>query len=412
MHSSTDKRPDDDLISQTLSFDPVLVPEEEPQPVRIREIRDGTGEPALEVTLQIRAPHARRVEMLVHHEYFPFHPTSSGIWEAPFPWRDAYTRVQLIVDGMEILSPYLPITWAHGRPCNFVSLPAADDAAWRLQDIPHGTVHEEKFFSSVTRRTHACVVYTPPGYEQEQDRAYPVLYLQHGWGENEQSWLCAGRADRILDALIHEGNCVPMIVVMLAGMVQTGERGADGRLLYDHTLFPRQLLTDVLPLIRRHYRIREGRENTAIAGLSMGSMQACRTAFTHPECFGSVGLFSGFLHDFIEGNPQMDDIDRPPATDAHLAFLERPDAGEVFSVFFRAIGDRDDYLEHFLADDALLAEHPIPQIRRIYSGIHDWNVWRECLRDFLPLLFRSEADDGQTATQKEKRGTEDRSGEV
>ena len=291
-------------------------------------------------------------------------------WQGCFELGEGFQYVTLRVDGAEVLTPYLPIGYGYARPVNYVDPPHRDEDYYQLRDVPHGTVARHFFPSSVTGQTESCVVYQPPCFDAS--RAYPVLYLQHGYGENETGWVCQGRTNFMLDNLIAEGKAVPMLVVMANGMVQ------DPAGLLGPRTFPELLVRDLIPYIDATYHTLTDKWHRAMAGLSMGSMHTSVATMEHPELFGYAGLFSGFLRT-LRGGEQP-----------HLAALDDPEKFAVdYRVFFRAMGKADVYFKTFEEDDAILAEKGITTMRRIlYEGGHDWQVWRQCLRDFLPLLFR------------------------
>lgn len=291
-------------------------------------------------------------------------------WSGCFDLGSGFQYVTLKVDGAEVLSPYLPIGFGYARPVNYVDPPAQDEAYYQLRDVPHGTVTRHFFPSTVTGQTESCLVYQPPRFEAS--RAYPVLYLQHGYGENETGWVCQGRMNFILDNLIAEGKAEEMLVVMADGMVQT-----DSEYL-PFTAFPELLLRDLLPYIEATYHPLGDKWHRAMAGLSMGSAHTSVVTLTHPELFGYAGLFSGFL--------RMIRTEEQP----HLAALDDPEKfARDYRVFFRGIGTADTYFHTFAEDDEILRSKGIRTDRRVlYEGAHDWQVWRQCLRDFLPLLFR------------------------
>lgn len=386
-----------DLTAQPLSFCPVIPPAGEPQPVT----QDKEGN----VWVNIRADHASRVAMRIYEEEYPFEKGDDGIWHLKYPFRDGIVYVQLLIDGMEVMTPYLPVCYGYSRPYNCIMLeeteerydvPEGESGAaelagtvdfYRLKDVPHGAVRREYYFSSVTGEWESALVYTPPGYDENTDRVYPVLYLQHGHGENEMGWTAAGKVNFILDNLIAEGKAVPFLVIMNNGMVQTaaGER----RRVVDHTLFSELLMKDIIPWAQSRFRIGEGKEYRAMAGLSMGSIQTAVTTFTYPEYFSYVGIFSGFLHDFIQGHGQMDMIRRGPSENAHLKALDDPEKfRKDFRVFFRGIGKSDPFLDYFTEDEKLLEEKGVSCVKKMYEGAHDWNVWRRCIRDFAQLIFK------------------------
>lgn len=368
-----------DLTAQALSFAPVLPPEGQPEAVT----RDDKGN----VLVTIRADQANKVTMFVDPDEYAFEKLDNGLWQLKFPKTSGFNCVEIRIDGTGVIIPYLPVVYGYSRPYNSIMLEEADGDFYRLKDVPHGTVRRDYFFSATTGEWASCLVYTPPGYDQAADRSYPVLYLQHGHGENETGWINSGKANLILDNLIAEGKAVPFVIVMNNGMVQI-DRG--GKRIVDHLLFEDFLLNDVMPFIERNYRVSREKNGRAIAGLSMGSIQTSIISLKHWELFSHVGLFSGFMHDFLQGSP-LDMLERAPSKNEHLEVLDHPDALRCrFKLFFRGIGQDDALYPAFEADDRFLAEQDIETMRVIYPGIHDWNVWRRCLRDFAQLLFIEE----------------------
>ena len=279
-----------------------------------------------------------------------------------------FQPIQLTVDGVPTLSPYLPIGIQASRPANFL-----DRGPQEAADVPHGVVCTDFVYNSVTGKQTRLNIYLPPQYFTEPARKFPVLYLQHGFGENETAWVYHGRVNFVMDELIARGEAVPAIIVMAYGMMIFRDEPYKN----DYNIFDRFLMGDVLPHVERRYRIIPDAAHRAMAGLSLGSLQTSRTVFRNPGMFGYMGLFSGFFGD-------------PVGTDnSHLT----PELVAAFKaappkVFFRAVGDRDMLIDRFLKDDARLEELGIATDRRIYSGTHEWNVWRDCFRDFVPLLFR------------------------
>ncbi|MBR2950113.1 MAG: barstar family protein [Lachnospiraceae bacterium] len=304
-----------------------------------------------------------------------FEKKENGFWELPLQLAPGFYYVTLLVDGTEVLSPYLPIGYGHSRPANYLEIgPAAD--FYRNQDAEPGSIHHEYFVSQVTGNRETCLVYTPPGYG-ETDETYPVLYLQHGFGENETGWIWQGRLRQIADNLIAQKKAVPMVIVMADGMLRYVE---DGKTSLIFEQFPEYLIQDLMPLVEKKYRVKTDRRSRAMAGLSMGSIQTSMTVFTHPELFGWAGLFSGFMQNFI-GVAGTDD--------SHLQrlFADTQYFNENLYVFYRAIGAQDKLYSFFAKDDEICEKYQIRQTRRIFEGAHDWNVWRSCLYEFLQLIF-------------------------
>lgn len=323
------------------------------------------------VFFRVKAPDAKSVVIDQFGTLFPLTPAADGMWEGAIDLGRGFQYFFLKLDGADVLCPYLPIGFGCCRPMNFVDVPVPGETGWdALDDIPHGAVTRHYFPSSVTGRQEVCLVYTPPAYTPS--RAYPVLYLQHGYGENETGWIYQGHAGRIADQLLHAGKMEEMLIVMASGMPK---RDLAPRKFEQ---FPRILLSDLIPYIEARYPVIPDKWRRAMAGLSMGSYQTSRVTLSHPELFGWAGLFSGFLRAPWRSNDE-----------SHLAALN--DAARFaadYRLFYRAMGTEDQFFDKFLADDALLEEKGVRTLRRTFPGGHDWSVWRRCLHDFLPMLFR------------------------
>lgn len=356
---------------QNLSFNEVLPWNNNPEPV----VRKDN-----EVVLRLLEKGAEEVSYVMDEEVFPMQNAGGDVFEAVLPYHSGFHYLQILVDGREVLSPLLPIGYGYSRPYNYVDLDDETTAFCSLQDVPHGTVRQEYFFSRVTDEWERCLIYTPPCYDTS-DEILPVLYLQHGHGENEIGWTAQGRVNLILDNLLAEKKAVPFAVVMNNGMVQRKDETAPGGHVVDHLLFEPMLLQDVIPFVEKKYHVGGSREKRGIAGLSMGSMQTSRIICRHPERFSEAGLFSGFLRDMIDTSEGAGDYLK--ALEGGRAFREQ------FHVFFRAIGENDPFYHWFLEDDALLEKCGVESVRKIYPGVHDWNVWRRCIFDFAQLIFQS-----------------------
>lgn len=322
--------------------------------------------------LRLWLKNACNVELLVNQEKYIFLEVDRNIWELTLPLEHGFYYAVLSVDGVEVLSPFLPIGYGYSRPCNYLEIGPCEPYL-KIRKIPHGSIRHEYFYSGVTRRNESCLVYAPPDYDAGT-RAYPVLFLQHGFGENETGWVWQGRIGHIMDDLLYEKKAVPMLIVMADGMIR------DEADHLKHEMFPEFLRRDLLPFLESRYRVKAGSDNRAIAGLSMGSMQASMTAFGSMELFGWIGLFSGFMRNYI-GVEEVDD--------SHLRalFAEPQKFHDRNRLLFRAIGKEDVFFRLFMEEDQLCEDYQIRQVRRIYEGGHDWNVWRKCAYEFLQLIF-------------------------
>lgn len=231
------------------------------------------------------------------------------------------------------------------------------------------------FESKITGQLERIMIYLPPEYMQNTEKKYPVLYLQHGHGENETCWVSQGKMNFIYDNLVHQRKAVPAIVVMANGMIYK-ESGDKRELKYrDMSEFVKE---ELIPYVENKYRTYGDKEHRAMAGLSMGSLQTSITAFEHSELFSYVGVFSGFVQDILTQNQ------------SHLTEKNKESFRENNKLFFRGIGAEDRFIDFFKSDDEFLEKSKIKCERKIYKGDHEWKVWRRCLYDFAQLIFRED----------------------
>jgi enterochelin esterase-like enzyme len=333
--------------------------------------------------VNFHAPAARSVALRTFQGSLPLERQPDGVWTALLPiGTGGFRPLFFVVDDVPVINPMAPIGFGASVPVNTADLPQPDMDFYLLRDVPHGAVSQEYYRSTTTGRLESCLVYTPPGYMRGGQSDYPVLYLQHGHGENERCWVHQGKVNFILDNLLAAGQAVPCIIVMNNGMVQ---EAAGEQTVINPTLLERLLLDDCIPYIERTYRARTGRLDRAMAGLSMGSLQTSLVTLSHPEQFAWAGIFSGFVQPVLRLVNQSDFL---KALDDAAAFKAS------YRLFFRAIGQDDPFIERFQSDSALLEQKGLAPAactaHRIvtYPGSHEWNVWRCCIRDFLQLVFQ------------------------
>lgn len=346
---------------QTIAFNSIL-------PSAIQYNEDGT------IRINIYAQNADSVKLIIDSNEIEFEKRDNGFWDSDLSIKPGFYYVQLMINDMPILSPLFPIGYGNSRPYNFLEIGPMEDF-YLIKDVPHGTVSHEYYYSSITNTYETCIVYTPADYQNSKNN-YPVLYLQHGYGENETGWVWQGKINNIMDNLIHEGKAQPMIIVMNNGMVQVKDN--DGKAKIRYKLLEQRMIKDIIPFIESKYRTKPGRENRAMAGLSMGSIQTSVITFKHLDMFSWIGLFSGFMRDVLKRGK-----------DSQLELLaDNPqEFNENVRLFFRAIGKDDHYFKEFIGDDKFCEVNGINNLRKIYEGKHDWNVWRRSVYDFLQLIF-------------------------
>jgi len=350
---------------------PPYHPERRTIPVGARPLENGN------VFVTFYAPEAQSVSAFHEDVSIELEKDENGVWSGELPYDEpGFKQLGFRVNGVRVMNPMAPIAFGSGRPINYVDIPDTACEYLLLKDVPHGSITHEIFKSSVTGRYETCLVYTPPGYKHDLDKRYPVIYLQHGGGENEMCWVYQGKINYIMDNLLAEGKAVPALIVMNNGMVQVGD--GKGGLVVDKEKFQDLLIEDCIPMIEKEYRVKPGKENRAIAGLSMGSLQSGKIIMERTDMFSAAGLFTGFL---------------PPRTPvSELPYLKVLDNAEFFNkevrLFFRAMGNKEPSIPLFASEAKMCDEKGIKYVERIYPGGHEWRVWRAAAHDFLQLVFK------------------------
>lgn len=270
------------------------------------------------VRVKVKAPEAQSVKLDIGGVKYELTKDAEGFWTGESaPQDEGFHYYQLNVDGADVPDPSSLYYYGASRWGSGIDVPAEDQDFYALKNVPHGQVREMYYWSEVNKATRHCFVYTPAEYDQNSDKRYPVLYLQHGGGENEYGWPQQGRTAMIMDNLIAAGKAVPFIIVMDNGTwtmprpaarptapqgqrpqgprPQGGQRPAGGMGLPGGWAdgIANTFLKDIIPMIDANFRTLADPAHRAMAGLSMGGMQTKAIAFPHPEVFGSIGIFSG-----------------------------------------------------------------------------------------------------------------------
>jgi enterochelin esterase-like enzyme len=365
------------------------------------------------VTFRVVAPDAHAVRVRLG-QGFDMRKEADGLWYVTTPPQVVgFHYYSLAIDGAVVADPATRTFFGSGwhNSAFEVPEPAADAGYYSLKDVPRGTVRQQHYFSTVTGAWRRAYVYTPPDYDTKTKAKYPVLYLLHGWGENEQGWHAQGRVDVIMDNLIAEKKAKPMIIVMdNLNAVRPGEsaslyfaRGAitqavpepppppgappagraagpgrGGRGPLASGVFTDMMLTDLIPMVERSFRIAPGRENRAMAGLSMGGAQTFGTALANLDKFAYIGGFSGSGG----GRGAFD-----PKTSNGGVFADAAAFNKKVKVLFLGIGSAEGPGTKTFSEQLTQAG-----IKNIYyespGTAHEWLTWRRSLKEFAPLLFR------------------------
>jgi enterochelin esterase-like enzyme len=343
-------------------------------------------------TFRITAPNAQSVVVGVGRR-FPLAKGEGGVWTAttePLPVGFHYYSV--LIDGAAFNDPGTQTFFGSSKWMSGIDIPDPAGDFYQAKDVPHGIVRIHPYYSKIQNATRRAFIYTPPGYDKSSDR-YPVLYLQHGAGEDETGWSSQGRMNFILDNLIAAGKAKPMIIVMengggsglfVGGMPGAkpgaggpGRGGPGGRPGMFNNRFEQILLDEVIPMIDANYRTLADREHRAMAGLSMGGGQTLSIGLAHLDTFSALGVFSG-------ARP-MDDV----KTAYNGVFADAEAFNKKVRAFYVSIGTTENVEGARSFHKALEAQGIKHAYYESEGTAHEWQTWRRSLHGFAPLLFRN-----------------------
>lgn len=328
------------------------------------------------VTFRLRATNATEVTVSGQFQKgaIPMKKDDAGVWSAKVgPVEPGVYEYSFSVDGVSMIDPGNRAIKPMRNPrTSILEIPGDPPLIHDFQDVPHGTVRMHWYQSKSLGKRRAMQVYTPPGYEKSRTR-YPTLYLFHGSGDNEATWVAHGFAHWILDNLIAQKRAKPMLIVMLDGHA-AAPGGTPGDRNRNVEAFGSDLLEDVLPFIEENYRVRKDPENRAIIGLSMGGGQSLTIGLKHPELFAWVG---GMSSSVPNAETTLGDV---------LANPEK--TNDALKLLWFACGKDDFLLERNREFDRILTARGIRHEYHETAGDHSWPVWRIYLADFAPRVFQ------------------------
>jgi enterochelin esterase family protein len=344
------------------------------------------------VTFQLKAPDAQKVQVQVPGSRYDMTKGQDGIWSVTTaPLVPGFHYYSLLVDGVGVNDPGSHTFYGTGKDSSGIEVPEKGVDYYSYKDVPHGDVRIRPYLSKVTGRWRRCFVYTPADYDTNAKARYPVLYLQHGMGEDETGWIFQGRANLILDNLIAAKKAVPMIIVMdngyasRAGQAVPPAAGAPGRGGNPATAAFEEVITkDLIPLIDSTYRTMADREHRAMAGLSMGGNQTCQVTMRNLDKFAYIGAFSGTMNGL-----STDALD--PATAFDGRFKDGAALNKKIKLFWIGMGtvEPNPFPGAIGAFRAMLDKAGVRYVYFESPGTaHEWLTWRRDLNDFAPRLFR------------------------
>lgn len=334
-------------------------------------------------SFRLKAPEAKSVRVHLDKDY-DLERDADGVWTVTTPpLVEGFHYYWFLLDGVIVADPGSETYFGWGRQSSGIEIPEPGVDYFDPRDVPHGEIRERPYFSKTTGQWRRAFVYTPPGYDADAATRYPVLYLQHGAGEDERGWGKQGRVNHILDNLIAAGSARPMLVVMERGYAQKPGDPA-GAPRAGAGAFESVVIDDLIPMIDATYRTRPEREQRAMAGLSMGGMQSFGIVLGHVDRFAYLGGFSGAGGGF--GGGSFD-----PRTAHGGVMADADEFNKKMRLVWLGIGSAEN--ERFQAAIKgfrnTLEQAGIKTVYYESPGTdHEWLTWRRCLREFAPLLFR------------------------
>lgn len=333
------------------------------------------------VYFRVYAPDAKKVEISFRGEMTK---EADGYWSlvSKEPEVVGFHYYQVIIDGVAVADPNGKPFFGMGRWVSGVEIPEEDGDYYAIKNVPHGLVSQSWYYSNIRDEWRRCMVYTPAEYYNDPTKRYPVLYLQHGMGENETSWSNQGKMNLIMDNLIAEGKAKPMIVVMDNGNIESfnikqGESRVEAMKRFGGQ-FPSILVEEIIPHIDANFRTLTDRENRAMAGLSWGGLLTFNTTLNNIDKFSYIGGFSG------AGSIDLNNLD----TVYGGVFKDRKAFNNKVHLFFLGIGSEEHPERTKNLSDGLNSAG----INTVYyespGTAHEFLTWRRCLKEFVPKLFR------------------------
>ncbi|WP_084488543.1 alpha/beta hydrolase-fold protein [Phocaeicola paurosaccharolyticus] len=287
-----------------------------------------------------------------------------GVWTGTTegPMDEGFHYYHLTVDGGVLNDPGANNFYGSTRWESGIEIPAKDQDFYALKNVPHGNVQQVLFFSKSTNTVRRAFVYTPPFYGKTNTK-YPVLYLQHGWGEDETAWSTQGHANLIMDNLLADGKIKPFIIVMTYGMTNEAKFGQINS--FNYKTFETVLVDELIPYIDANFNTIADKNHRAMAGLSMGGMETKNITLSRPETFGYYGLLSGGVY----------------------APKDIKDKNQVKGIFM-SCGSKEnpDGIKKATEDMKQAGFNAVSYISP--DTAHEFLTWRRSLYQMAPLLFK------------------------
>jgi enterochelin esterase family protein len=332
---------------------------------------------------QIKAPDAKTIQIQMPSppnlmKIYDLVRDDKGNWSVTTdPLVPGFHYYSLIIDGVVVADPSSESFYGMSRMASGIEVPADDGIFYSIKNVPHGDIRSVRYYSPTTKSWRRAYIYAPPGYDNSKEK-YPVLYLQHGGGEDERGWVEQGKADIILDNLIYEGKARKFLVVMDQGYANRPEEKGENLTGNNRwSAFEDVLTEELIPFIDSNFRTIADKYNRAMAGLSMGSNQTFNIGLTNTDIFTWLGIFSV---------PRS--ITLPAVFDE--ALKNNRLLNDNLKLLWISVGT--DELPNYEKTKQITGQMKSAGIKYIYfespGTAHEWLTWRRSLHAFAPLLFK------------------------
>ncbi len=336
------------------------------------------------VMFHVNAPQAQNVQIDLGSTKYDMKKSASGAWTLTTkPQVPGFHYYSLIIDGVSVSDPASQTFYGRSRWSSAIEVKETGMADFEIQQVPHGEVRTVHYYSKVEETWRPLLIYTPAGYD-EGKQSYPVVYIQHGGGEDHRGWMEQGRTAQIMDNLIAAGKAVPMIVVSANSNVRSRNGGMGGGYSWQGMqTFRSELIDNVIPFVEKNFRVKKDRKNRAMCGLSMGGGQSFYIGLRDPDVFANVGVFSTGMFGGISGASNFDLEAEVPGM-----LTDTKTFNNQFDVFFISCGEQDPRIEYTRSIVKKMRDSGVNVRFSSYLGDHEWQVWRKSLHEFAQYLFK------------------------
>lgn len=325
------------------------------------------------------APEAQKVQIDIMGKKYDLTKDEKGFWTGKTdPLIAGFHYYCLVIDGFSVSDPASKTYFGCSRDFSAIDIPEAGLDFYQTRDVPHGYTASMMYWSEEAKAWRPVCIYLPASYGKS-GKSYPVLYLQHGGGENQTSWAVQGKTAEILDNLIADGKAEEMLVVMSNGTLPSaGGYNAQGM-----APFGREIMENVIPFVEKNFRVRSDAHSRALAGLSMGGGQTFYTGLPNTDVFKSLGIFSSGI---FGGIAEAGELDIEALMPGLLTKSEK--FNKALDLLYISVGTDDPRVGPTTKAVGIMKDNGLEVKFETFPGDHEWQVWRKSLHSFVQKLFK------------------------